>query len=184
MKWAIVPLLIVAGVGTYYAFQLRRAPEVPGTVTPPPTAPAPYPTSTPQPKSTSRYPTSSRPSTEQAVIQQLKAQWQSISKSVPFSPILGSTAWWLDAVQFIGNSRILIQFEDGHVVHGALLAYADNRFKVIRSFPEPDFSYSDWEQVVKRYGDLNYAISTYSWNSDSRSYTRVSENVFISNRRP
>lgn len=184
MKWTIVPLLIVAVVGTYYAFQLRRAPEVPGTVTPPPTGPATYPTSTPQPTSTSRYPTSSLPSTEQAIIQQLQAQWQSISNSVPFSPTLGSTAWGLDAVQFIGNSRILMQFEDGHVVHAALLEYADHRFKLIRSFPEPDFSYSDWEQVVKRYGDLNYAISNYRWNSHSRSYTRVSENVFISTRRP
>ncbi len=77
-----------------------------------------------------------------------------------------------------------MQFEDGHVVHAALLEYADHRFKLIRSFPEPDFSYSDWEQVVKRYGDLNYAISNYRWNSHSRSYTRVSENVFISTRRP
>ncbi len=135
MKWTIVPLLIVAGVGTYYAFQLRHAPEVPGTVTPPPTAPAPNPTSTQQPTSTSRYPTSSLPSTEQAVIQQLQAQWQSTSNSIPFSPTLGSTAWGLDAVQFIGNSRILIQFEDGHVAHAALLEYADHRFKSDSLFP-------------------------------------------------
>lgn len=180
MKWTIVPLLIIAGVGTYHALQLRRAPVVPVTMTPPLTAPATYPTSTPQPRSTSRYPTSSLPSTEQAVIQQLQAQWQSISNSVPFSLTLGGTAWGLDAVQFIGNSRILVQFEDGHVVHTAILEYADHRFKVMRSFPEPDFPHSDWEQVVKRYGDLRYAISNYSWNSNSGSFTSVSENVFIS----
>jgi len=184
MKWTIIPLLIVAGVGTYYAFQSRRALEVPVTMTPPPTAPATYPTSTPQPGSISEYPTSSLPSKEQAVIQQLQAQWQSISNSIPFPLTLVSTAWGLDAVQFIGNSRILLQFEDGHVVHTLILEYADHRFKVIRFFPEPDFSYSDWEQVVKRYGDSRYAISNYNWNSKSNSYTRVSDNAFISTRRP
>ena len=184
MKWIIgLPLVIAAGAAvTFCVFRIRALPEVPLRSTPSPTALATRPTSTPHPSSTSRQSTSNPPSAEQALIQELQSQWQSISNSIPVSPTLGSRVWELDAVQFIGNSRMLMQFEDGHVVNAAILEYADHLFKVIHSFPESDFSYSDWEQVVKQYGDPKYAISNYAWSSASRSYAKVSENVFISSR--
>jgi hypothetical protein len=74
----------------------------------------------------------------------------------------------------------LVQFEDGHVVHIAVLEFIDHRFRGVKFFTEPDFPYPDWERMVKQYGDSKYAISTYSWDSPSGSYKRTSEKVFIS----
>lgn len=121
-------------------------------------------------------------STEQIAIQQLEAQWESISHSVPFPFTLGARAWALDSIQFIGNSRILIQFEDGHVVHTAILQYIASRFMVMRFFPQMDFSSPDWQQLVKDYGDSAYAISTYTWNSTLGQYASIPVNVFITGR--
>jgi hypothetical protein len=182
---AIVVGAVVSREG-YWSSRNRTltSPQRYGQLAPAPAAPPP---STSQSSTTPRESPSTptiaeQADVEQAIVQQLRSQWQSISQTVPFPFTLGGTTWTLDAIQFIGNSRLLVQFEDGHVAHAAVLEVADHRISLVQAFLEPDFPYPDWVQLVKRYGNSNYPISTYSWEGDSESFKRASEQVFVAPR--
>lgn len=78
---------------------------------------------------------------------------------------------------------MLIQFEDGHEVHGAVVDCNDSLFKILKVFKSrPDFVLVDWQNVVKEYGTQQYPITTYVYDSASGDYTGSRENTFILRR--
>jgi hypothetical protein len=113
----------------------------------------------------------------------LQRQWETVSRKVPFSPTTTNKLWVLDAIQFIGTGRMLIQFEDGHEVHAAAMDYDDGLFKILKVFKSrPDFVLADWQNIVKEYGTQQYRITTYVYDSASGGYTGSRENTFILRR--
>ncbi len=115
---------------------------------------------------------------EQNTIRALQRQWEAVSAQIPFSP--SNRQWTLDTVQFIGRQRMLIQFEDGHEVHAAIVDYRDSAYKIAKAFKsEPDFTRLKWRDLVKKFGSPRYLISTYTYDSAARRFTKSSTNVFV-----
>jgi hypothetical protein len=86
----------------------------------------------------------------------------------------------LDSVQFIGKGRVLIQFEDGHNVHAALLDAIRNDFRILRVFRlQPEFTPSAWEALVDDFGDRRRPVSTYAYDSSRGEFKRTATNSFI-----
>ncbi len=120
---------------------------------------------------------------ERNTIRELQRQWETVSRKVPFSPTTTNKLWVLDAIQFIGTGRMLIQFEDGHEVHAAAMDYDDGLFKILKVFKSRSpFVLGDWQNIVKEYGTKEHQITTYLYDSVSGGYTRSSENIFIRRR--
>ena len=120
---------------------------------------------------------------ERNTIRELQRQWETVSGQVPFSPTTTNRLWVLDAIQFIGTRRMLIQFEDGHEVHAAVMDYSDSLFKILKVFKSrPDFVLVDWQNLVKEYGTQQYRITTYVYDSASGDYAGSRENTFILRR--
>src|SRR6266849_2973020 len=120
---------------------------------------------------------------ERNTIRELQRQWETVSGQVPFSPTTTNRLWILDAIQFIGARRMLIQFEDGHEVHAAVMDYSDSLFEILKVFKSrPEFVLVDWQNIVKEYGTQQYPITTYLYDSVSGGYTGSSGNPFILRR--
>jgi hypothetical protein len=127
-------------------------------------------------------------STEVEVINNFLAQWNVLQKSIPISPVLGSTTWQVDYLQFIGNNKLLIAFEDGHIMSAAVFGYgADNNFNYINTFKDDyPFTSAKWQEIVKTYGSEQYEVATYVKQItrgtevvNFNDWTKVSENVFL-----
>ncbi len=128
-------------------------------------------------------PVGNRLDQERNTIRELQRQWETVSGQVPFSPTTTNRLWVLDAIQFIGTRRMLIQFEDGHEVHAAAMDYDDGLFKILKVFKSrSQFVLVDWQNIVKEYGTQEHQITTYLYDSVSGGYTRSSENIFIRRR--
>lgn len=131
------------------------------------------------------------PKFEAEIIVDLKSNWQSIQAEIPFRPSHPSTTAWLspDSVQFISGITLLVRFEDGYNPSIVVLNFDNDQFKVFDTFQnQADFTLSDWQNLVKKYGDSSYALSTYTTslvrNKEIVSFpdlTKVPENVFVKN---
>ena len=123
------------------------------------------------------------------IITSLKNNWPSIQASIPFRPTHPGTTAWLSpySVQFIGNNNLLVNFEDGYNPGMAVLNFADSQFKILETFKnQGEFPLVDWQNLVKKYGDVSYFVSTYTVsllrNNEIVSFqelTKVPENVFV-----
>jgi hypothetical protein len=123
------------------------------------------------------------------LIQELEGKWSAIG--VPLSTSLGTSPangqWFLDSAQAIGKDNLLVQFEDGHNSHIAVLHYANGGFAVLKSYPsQGPFALSTWNQILGEYGSANYPVVTFTRsvvrNGEIVSYpnlTQVSENIFV-----
>ena len=121
---------------------------------------------------------------EQTTLRRLQEQWNTISAQIPFNPTTNNTSWTLDAIQFIGKGRVLIQFEDGHYVHGAAVDCNDSRFTILRVFKsEPEFSRVQWQNIVKEFGAEESGASTYTYDSSRGEYAKTPANVFVTRSR-
>lgn len=128
---------------------------------------------------------------ETEIIASLKTNWQSIQSLIPFRPGHPSTLAWLspDSVQFVGKNNLFVRFEDGYNPGIAVLNFDGSKFKILETFKnQGDFTLSDWQNLVKKYGDSSYPVSTYTIsllrNKEIVSFqdlTKVSENVFLKN---
>ena len=94
--------------------------------------------------------------------------------------------------QFIGNNRLLIAFEDGHIVVMALIEYDCQKedFSLITDdlnqpdgFPFPDED--SWRKIIKTYGAEEFDIINYTKLGDPEGHFIVytmyitEENIFI-----
>jgi hypothetical protein len=123
------------------------------------------------------------------LIQEIEGKWATLgaplTTSLGFSPANGQ--WFLDAAQAIGRDNLLVQFEDGHSVHVAVVHYENNSFRVLKTYPnQGSFAPSTWNQILGEYGSSGYPVVTFSRNSIQNgqivSYpalTQVPENVFV-----
>ncbi len=97
---------------------------------------------------------------EMEVIGALLEGWPSLYKDLKVVP--ANSAWYIYSAQFIGNNRLLVYFEDGHVAYLAVLGYANNNFTVVKVMPETMLSMSEWQNIVSAYGDPRGPISNYT----------------------
>ena len=127
--------------------------------------------------------------TETEILASLKTNWQIIQTSISFRPTHPGTTAWLSpySVQFIGNNNLFVSFEDGYSVGMAVLNFTNGQFKILETFKnQGEFPLVDWQNLVKKYGDASYSISTYTVslmrNNEIVSFqelTKVPENVFV-----
>jgi len=128
---------------------------------------------------------------ESEIITSLKSNWQSIQTLIPFRPGHPGTTAWLSphSVQFIGENNLLVGFEDGYNPGIAVLNFDGSKFKILETFKnQGNFTLLDWQNLVKKYGDLSYSVSTYTIsllrNKEIVSFqnlTKVPENIFLKN---
>lgn len=126
---------------------------------------------------------------EPEILVSLKTNWQTIQAFISFRPNHPGTTAWLSpySVQFIGNNNLLVNFEDGYNPGIAVLNFTDNQFKILETFKDKgEFTLVEWQNLVKKYGDASYPVSTYTVsllrNNEIVSFqdlTKVPENIFV-----
>lgn len=132
------------------------------------------------------------PEEQLRIINNLDGIWQDLEKGISVRPILGSTGnpWQLPShYQFIGNNRLLIAFEDGHIVVMALVEYdcQEESFSLLTDgLNQPDgfpFSNEDsWREIIETYGAKEYDVVNYFKLGDPEGHYiiyRKEENIFI-----
>lgn len=131
--------------------------------------------------------------TESDIIASLKANWQSVQALVPSRPSYsqdksGTNVWQTPyIVQFIGKDNILIEIEDDNNAHVVVLHSNGNQFGLLEFFKNQyNFTLSDYQSLVKKYGDSSYETSTYTIglvrNKETIMFpnlTKVPENIFL-----
>lgn len=114
-------------------------------------------------------------------------QWNLLQKQVEASPILGSTKWFVDDVQFISSDTFLAAIEDGHIMVAVVFTYNNDAFNYIVEFNDDfPFTQSRWQEIITQYGDNAYVPQNYSkqivLNSEVINYddwTMIPENRFV-----
>lgn len=156
------------------------------------------PTKEPSPAQTQNQtpvPVTKTPS-ESEIFASLKSNWQSIQTIIPFRPVYynqkesAKKIWRApSSVQFIGRNNVLVRFEDDNNVHIALLNFGGSDFNLLETFKnQSEFTSSDWQRLVNKYGAASYSVSTYTTdltrNGQIISFqdlTKVQENIFVAN---
>lgn len=126
---------------------------------------------------------------ETEIINSLKTNWQTLQASFANRPEHPGTVSWLGpyTVQFIGKNNLLVGYEDGYVASMNILSYKNGEFKTLETFNNRGlFTLSEWQDLVKKYGDSTYPVSSYSINAirnneiiSFEKLTKVPENVFV-----
>ena len=177
----VVVVVILVGVVGYFVFVKKSEP-----ITQQPTSTPTSNTQTPTPVN--------KTLSESEIIARLKTDWQSVQVLIPFRPVYHNQAenaakiWRTpSAVQFIGKNNVLVRFEDDNNVHVAV--FNGSKFNLSEVFKnQGEFTLSDWQNLVKKYGDSSYSVGTYTTslirNKQIVSFpdlTKVSENIFVKN---
>jgi hypothetical protein len=126
----------------------------------------------------------------------IKYNWQSIQEFIDFRPSYhnqneNSKGVWRkpNAVQFIGSENVLVRFEDDNNVSVAVLNFKEDKVVVLEVFKnQGDFTLSDWQKILNKYGEKSYLIETYTTSLirnnqivNFTDLTKVSENIFTKN---
>jgi len=123
--------------------------------------------------------------------------WKDFESKIPYRPILGSTVWGVPYdYQFLGNNRMLIAFEDGHIALASVIQYqcGENgveKFSSIETFTkEYPFSDAAWNRLYERYGDKNFGVHSYTKSTfkdgeliQHSNWIEVPENIFVRHSR-
>jgi len=185
----IVVIVAIVAVGGYFMFVKKSAPIA--------QQPTPTPTQTNTPVSPTPTPTPvSKTFSESEILASLKTNWQSTQTLITFRPSYHNQAEdakkvWRNpsTVQFIGKNSVLVRFEDDNNVHVAVFNFNGSKFSLLEVFKnQSEFTLTDWQNLVKKYGDTSYSLSTYTTglirNKQIVSFpdlTKVSENIFVKN---
>ncbi|HAS80477.1 MAG: hypothetical protein UR25_C0001G0080 [Candidatus Nomurabacteria bacterium GW2011_GWE1_32_28] len=118
--------------------------------------------------------------------------WSEFEKKVVQRPVLGSTIWGKpNYYQFIGNNRMFINFEDGHIALASVVqykCYEDNAmdFSSLEIFNDFPFDEIKWNNLYGQYGDKDYGVYSYTESIFKggevikyNDWTEVPENLFI-----
>ena len=114
-------------------------------------------------------------------------QWDVLQKQVSASPVLGSTKWYVDDVQFISADTFLDAIEAGQVMGAAVFGYNNGAFNYIAEFSNDfPFTQSRWQEIIAQYGDADYLPQNFTkqivLNGEVINYddwTKVIENKFV-----
>ena len=133
---------------------------------------------------------------ESEILASLKTNWQSTQSLITFRPSYHNQAEdvkkvWRNpsAIRFIGKNNVLVRFEDDNNVHVAVFNFNGSKFNLLEVFKnQSEFTLLDWQNLVNKYGDTSYSVSTYTTglvrNKQIVSFpdlTKVSENIFVKN---
>ena len=131
---------------------------------------------------------------EPGTIANLKVDWQSVQALIPFRPVYNNSAqnvagiWQTPyIVQFIGKGNIILEIEDDNNPYVVILHSDQSQFTLLESFKnQHNFTLSDYQNLLNKYGDSSYSVSTYSIgimrNGQFVSFqdlTKVSDNLFL-----
>lgn len=132
--------------------------------------------------------------TQIEIIKQFSSNWTEFRKNISQRPTLGSTEWSSPTdYQFIGKNRMLVMFEDGHMVLVSVVQYecgeSTCKFNLNHTFENDiPFSQDEWNKVIDQYGDPKETIRSYTRQIvrgveivSFDDWTEVSENIFVSN---
>jgi hypothetical protein len=133
----------------------------------------------------------SKETSQVELIKKLENNFAKFQEQIPIRPVLGTDKWIGPIlVQYISNNRMLISFEDGHVIGIAIVEYVpmSRSFLLIKMLTDSEYQYSqiNWESIVSKYGQpgfrpINYAKSM-SRAGETIAYpdwTKISENIFV-----
>ncbi len=128
-----------------------------------------------------------------ALIKNFKSGWTEFEEKIRAqgkTPVLGSTRWDSpNYYQFIGNKRMLIGYEDGHVALASVVEYKCGEggadFKLLETVDSP-LSAPQWVKIHDKYGDENYPAHSYLTQEFKNGgmvyypdWTEVQGNIFI-----
>lgn len=102
------------------------------------------------------------------IINQFEDGWGEFEQKITTRPVLGSNSWQSpDYYQFIGSDRMLIAFEDGHIIIMAVVEYncidgLIESFSLVEDgINQPDgfpfTSKTGWGEVINQYGGQDEA---------------------------
>lgn len=133
------------------------------------------------------------------ILHALDDNWEYLEAGISARPVQGSTggSWTAPRhAQFIGNERMLIAFEDGHIMLMAVVEYnCENGVVADVSVVADDIGLPDgfpfanvglWMSMVEIYGDENYEVSTYAKEAvisgefvQFDDWREIGDNVFV-----
>lgn len=133
------------------------------------------------------------------ILHALDNDWEYLEEGISARPVQGSTggSWTTPRhAQFIGNERMLIAFEDGHVMLMAVVEFGCENGEVTDvSIVADDIGLPDgfpfaniglWMSMVEIYGDENYEVSTHAKEAvingefvQFDDWREIGENVFV-----
>ena len=124
------------------------------------------------------------------IIHKLENNFETFQEQITLEPVLGAYRWYgPDSVQFISPIRMLISFEDGHMVGIAVVEYdsVSGSFNLLEALSDNDYRYiqDKWSALVKKYGQTDYVPENYTKErriGESKRYsdwTKVPENLFL-----
>jgi hypothetical protein len=126
----------------------------------------------------------------------LKINWEKVQTQISFRPSYHNQAanksgiWgspW--RVQFIGNNIVFAYIEDDSNPQLLLLRLSNGSFKLVNTYKNKgQFTLKEWQDIVSKYGDKSYPVSTYTVSMvnlktgeviNYPQLTKVSENLFV-----
>lgn len=114
-----------------------------------------------------------------SILSEFEKAWPEYSRTLPVTPVLGATTWQMDGAQFISPDTFLVQFEDGHVGHVAVVRRDHGRFQDLGIFNDSlTFDQEFYGYVVSYFGDRNFAAQTYASNGRGK-LIKTSNNIFL-----
>lgn len=184
-KGFIVPLLLViiavlvVGGGVYiYENKKTETPAVIDTTTQQPNQVQPTPTPV---------------TSNQTILNILVTDWKKIGPNIlpGFPPVSQAFYGYPDIIQFIGNNRIVISYQDDFNPLFAVLSYDTNKkqFFYLDGLRSSPFKVSEtlWNTWRKKYGDVSFAPQTYQFSSTrtgdvvySSDWKLITKNPFVS----
>lgn len=129
----------------------------------------------------------------QTILNELVTDWKKIGPSIlPGFPAVSQAFYgYPDIIQFIGNNRIVISYQDDFNPLFAVLSYDTNQkqFSYLDGLRSSPFKVSEtlWNTWRNKYGDVSFAPQTYQFSSTrtgdivySSDWKLITKNPFIS----
>lgn len=177
----IIALLVIGG--GVYVYENKK------TETSPVVDTKPQQTNQVQPTNTQTTPVV----TNQTILNSLVADWKKIGPNIlPGFPAVSQAFYgYPDIIQFIGNNRIVISYQDDFNPLFAVLSYDTNKkqFSYLDGLRSSPFKVSEtlWNTWRKKYGDNSFAPQTYQFSSTrtgdvvySSDWKLITKNPFVS----
>lgn len=91
--------------------------------------------------------------------------WPVFEKTIPDRPVLGSTSWnYPTTVQFLNATAILIEYDDGHILHYSVIKYDGSNFAWVKTLPGDKLSETDRQSLQKEYGSADFEPVAYQYS--------------------
>jgi len=129
----------------------------------------------------------------QTIINELVADWKKIGPNIlPGFPAVSQAFYgYPDIIQFIGNNRVVISYQDDFNPLFAVLSYDANKkqFSYLDGLRSSPFKVSEtlWNTWKNKYGDVSFTPQTYQFSSTrtgdvvySSDWKLITKNPFIS----